>query len=237
MSSFNTDRTLAVLGAVIGLLGLIPIFRDANRQERILYCVALLLLSALFLVLYRAGRGPQYSTIKMRKTLEFQTPDAARATFTRDQKIRVNYGSMDEIWCRNIVADGRIENVRVDGDSPTTDDMQTLGCLLDVRKRFPVTLYRGREVTVCWTHDLINSFPDSREFIDHDVTPATIVLELIVTLPNGPRKFHDVALEERVAGEPSRSLGSPAIEQNGLHLRATIKRPHPGRTIRLSWGW
>jgi hypothetical protein len=144
---------------------------------------------------------------------------------------------MDEIWCRNIVADGKIENVRVDGESPLPEDRQTLGCLLDVRKRFGSTLYRGQGATVCWTHDLIDSFPDRREFIDHDVTPATYLLELVVALPQGARKFHSVALEERVAGEPSRSLGFPTIEQNGLCIRATIKRPHTGRTIRMSWEW
>lgn len=233
----NTDRSLALIGVVIGLLGLIPIYRDSKTQEQILYSVSLFLLLLLFAVLYRSGRGPQYSTTMMRKTLKFQTPEATRATFTRDQTIRVNYGSMDEIWCRNIVADGKIENVRVDDQIPGSEDKQTLGCLLDVRKRFGVTLYRGQTTTVCWTHDLIDSFPDQREFIDHDVTPATNFLELVVELPQGTRKFHEAALEERVAGEPSRSLGSPAIEQNGLHLRATIKKPHPGRTIRMSWSW
>ena len=233
----NTDRSLAVIGVVIGLLGLVPIFRDAETQGRVLYSVSLSLLLLVFVVLYKSGRGPQYSTTMMRKSLKFQTSEATRATFTRDQTIRVNYGSMDEIWCRNIVADGKIENVQVDGETPPAEDRQTLGCLLDVRKRFGSTLYRGQVTTVCWTHDLVDSFPNRREFIDHDVTPATDLLELVVELPQGLRKFHDAALEERVAGEPARSLGSPTIEQNGLRLRATIKKPHPGRTIRMSWGW
>jgi len=219
----NTDRSLAVIGVVIGLLGLVPIFRDAETQGRVLYSVSLSLLLLVFVVLYKSGRGPQYSTTMMRKSLKFQTSEATRATFTRDQTIRVNYGSM--------------ENVQVDGETPPAEDRQTLGCLLDVRKRFGATLYRGQVTTVCWTHDLVDSFPNRREFIDHDVTPATDLLELVVELPQGLRKFHDAALEERVAGEPARSLGSPTIEQNGLRLRATIKKPHPGRTIRMSWGW
>jgi hypothetical protein len=236
-TGMSADRSLAVTGVVIGLLGLIPIFRDASSQERILYTVALLLLGGLFIAIYRSGKGPQYSTKSMRKTLRFLTADGTRATFTRDQAIRVNYGSMDEIWCRNIVADGTIENVRVDGQVPAEEDQQTLGCLLDVRKRFGSTLYRAQKTSVCWTHDLINSFPDQREFIDHDVTPATDQLELIVELPEGPRKFRDAVLEERVAGEPSRSLGAPAIEQNGLLLHAIIRKPRAGRTIRMSWSW
>ena len=173
----------------------------------------------------------------MKKVLRFSTEDGMRATLTRDQTIRINYGSMDEIWCRNIVADGRIEIVQVDGQLPQLEDQQRLGCLLDVRKKFGGTLYRGQQATVCWSHDLINSFPNRKEFMDHDVTPATNHLELVVELPKGRRRFESVSLEERVAGEPSRGLDAPKIEQNGTILRAKIKSPHPGRTIRLSWEW
>lgn len=237
MASWNTDRSLHVVCIVIGLLGLIPIFHDSNNQLRVLYVIALALLLVVFYVLYRSGRGPQYSTTMMRKHLRFLSDDGAKATFTREQTIRINYGSMNEIWCRNIVADGVIENVQVDGLVPSAEDQQRLGCLLDVRKVFTSTLYKGQAATVCWSHDLINSFPDRREFIDHDVTPATRLVELVVELPKGQRKFENPTLEERVAGEPSRGLVPPSIEQNGKILRAKIKSPHSGRTIRLSWEW
>lgn len=237
MGSWNTDRSLAVVGTVIGLLGLVPILLDANIQLRTLYVIALVLLLVVFYILYRSGRGPQYSTTMMRKHLRFLCENGAKATFIREQTIRINYGSMNEIWCRNIVADGVIENVRVDGLAPSAEDQQRLGCLLDVKKVFTSTLYKGQTATVCWSHDLIDSFPDRREFIDHDVTPATRFLELVVELPGGERKFENPTLEERVAGEPSRGLQPPSLEQNGTILRAKIKSPHPGRTIRLSWEW
>jgi hypothetical protein len=237
MGSWNTDRALAVVGIVIGLLGLIPIFRESSNQLRVSYVAALALLFAVFYVLYKSGRGPQYSTTSMKKHLRFVTNDGTRATFTREQTIMINFGCMDEIWCRNIVADGSIQNVQVDGQTPLQEDQQHLGCLLDVRKRFGGTLYKGQTATVCWSHDLVDSFPDRREFIDHDVTPATKLLDLTVELPAGQRKFSKVKLEERVAGEPSRNLEAPAVEQNGTIIRAKIKSPHPGRTIRLSWEW
>lgn len=213
MSSLNTDRLLGIVGVVIGLLGLIPIFRDANAQEGILYCIALFLLLSLFIVLFRSGKGPQYSTTAMRKTLEFKSPDGAKATLTRDQSIRVNYGSMDEIWCRNIVADGKIENVRVDGESPLPEDRQALGCLLDVRKRFGTTLYRGQETTVCWTHDLVDSFPGRREFVDHDVTPATHLLELVVALPHGARNSTASHSKNEWQVSPRAAWGLPQLNR------------------------
>ncbi len=202
MGFWNTDRSLACVGILIGLLGLIPIFRDSNAQVRVSYIAALVLLLVVFFVVYNSGRGPQYSTTSMRKHLRFLSEDGALATFTREQAIRINYGSMDEIWCRNIVADGKIQNVRVDGQPPLPEDQQRLGCLLDVRKKFGGSLYKGQTAKICWSHDLLDSFPNRREFIDHDVTPSTKCLELIVELPRGQRKFENAKLEERVAGEP-----------------------------------
>ena len=238
VGSWNTDRALAVIGVVIGLLGLIPIFRDASTQERILYAIVLTLLLAAFAILYRSGRGPQYSTTIVRKTVKFSQEDGSKAYFAREQTIRINYGSMAEIWCRNIVADGSIQNVLVDNQAPLPDDQRKLGCLLDVRKRFSSTLYKGQETTICWSYDLIDSFLGRTEFIEHEVTPATHLVELVVELPAGAaRMFRNPKLEERVAGEPSRSLLDPQIAQNGHVIHTKIKAPHPGRTIRLSRDW
>lgn len=181
----NTDRLLAWVGVAIGILGLIPIFRDASNQVRLAYATGLVALLITFMVLYRAGKGPQYSTMSMKKTLTFTGGDRRYATLVREQRIKINYGSMNEIWCRNIVADGQIENFRIDGIPPDADDQARLGCLLDVRKRFLRTLYRGDEETVAWSYDLVDSFPENQEFMDHDVTPGTRLLELVVELPAG----------------------------------------------------
>lgn len=160
----------------------------------------------------------------------------ATPLLVREQRIKINYGSMNEIWCRNIVADGQIENFRIDGIPPDADDQARLGCLLDVRKRFLRTLYRGDEETVAWSYDLVDSFPENQEFMDHDVTPGTRLLELVVELPAGDPCL-GTRLEEKVAGEPSRQLQNPKIERNATVIRAIVKRPHHGRTIRLSWQW
>jgi hypothetical protein len=232
----SADRILAWLGLTIGLLGLIPIFRDSSAQLRLAYCFALLLLLILFAVLYRSGRGPQYSTLSMRKTLVLKASDGSHAELLREQKIRVNFSSMSEIWCRNIVADGSIANLRIDGVALQDVDQEWLGCLLDIRKRFLRTLYRGDEESVLWSYDLINSFPKQKEFIDHDVTPGTQLLELVVELPE-QRPCREARLEEKVAGEPSKQLKDPEILRSGTLVRATIRAPKEGRTIRLSWQW
>jgi hypothetical protein len=95
-------------------------------------------------------------------------------------------------------------------------------------------MYRGQTTTVRWSHD---SFPHARGFFDHDVTPSTRIVELVVGLPNGSRRFANATLEERVAGEPGRILDAPSAERNGTILRAKIRSPLSGRTIRFGWDW
>jgi hypothetical protein len=172
----------------------------------------------------------------MKKTLTFADSSGISANLIREQKIRVNYGSMSEIWCRNIVADGAIQNLLVDGLPPEHEDQEKLGCLLAVRKKFLRTLYRGDCESVTWSYNLLHSFPNKQEFIDHDVTPGTQLLELIVHLPEN-RPCRGVKLEEKVAGEPSRQLQDPDVTRSGIMLYAKVKSPKEGRTIRLSWQW
>jgi hypothetical protein len=230
----NTDRVLAWVGVAIGILGLIPIFRDASLQLAIAYTIVLALLLILFAFLYRSGRGPQYATLSMKKTLRIVETDGSLARMSREQRIRVNYGQLSEIWCRNIVADGSIQNLLIDKSPP--DDEKRMGCLLSICKRFSTPLFRGQEATILWTHELLNAFPAINERMEHDVTPETLYLELIVELPNS-RPCRAATLHESVSGEPARLLPDPTIELHGTVLKAVVKRPREGRTICLSWEW
>lgn len=230
----STDRILAWVGVAIGMLGLIPIFRDSPLQLRVAYTAILVLLLVLFAVLYRSGRGPQYSTLSMKKTLELVEPDGSLARMRREQRIRVNYGQLSEIWCRNIVADGNIQRVHIDGEQP--DEEKKMGCLLSVCKRFDTPIFKGQEASIVWTYELVNSFLAKAEVLDHDVKQATRFLELTVIFPNN-RPCRGAGLHELIAGDPERLLQSPTIESNGTLVKATIRRPEKGRTIRLTWDW
>lgn len=163
----STDRMLAWVGVATGILGLIPIFLNSSLQLRVVYAVTLVLLLALFFTLYRSGRGPQYATLSMKKTLEIVEADGSLARMRREQHIRVNYGQLSEIWCRNIVADGSIQNLQIDNEPP--DDEKSMGCLLSICKRFSTPLFRGQEAIFVWTYDLLDSFPARTEAMDHDV--------------------------------------------------------------------
>ena len=170
----------------------------------------------------------------MKKTLEIVTDDGSLAHLHREQRIRVRYGHLGEIWCRNIVADGSITNLRIDGAPP--DGFETTGCLLSVCKKFGEPIFRGQEVTVVWTYDLVDSFSADHEALEHDVTPGMHHLELEVRLPER-RLGRNAALHELFAGEPAKQLNAPVLEQNGKVLRAKRKGLTEGSTIRLSWDW
>jgi hypothetical protein len=230
----STDRILAWVGLAIGILGLIPIFRDSSLQLTIAYVVVLTLLVILFAFLYRSGRGPQYATLSMRKTLEIVEADGSLARMRREQRIRVNYGQLSEIWCRNIVADGSIQNLLIDNNPP--DDEKRMGCLLSICKRFETPLFRGQEKTIVWTYELRNSFLARTEVLDHDVKQATRYLELTVVLP-ASRPCCGASMHELIAGDPEKLLPNPTIDMHGTILKAILKRPEKGRTIRLTWEW
>jgi hypothetical protein len=230
----STDRVLAWVGVAIGILGLIPIFRDSSLQLKLTYAVCLILLLAFFAFLYRNGRGPQYTILSMKETLEILEINGSHAKMRREEQIRVNYGQLSEIWCRNIVADGSIGNHLIDGEPP--DLTESAGGLVSICKRFTTPLFRGQEANILWTYELSDSFPARTEVFDHDVKQATRYLEMIVIL-HKDRPCRGATLHALIAGDHDRQLRSPSIEMNGTVVKATIKRPEKGRTIRLTWEW
>jgi hypothetical protein len=230
-----SDRQLAWFGIVLGaFLGLIPIFRDSNDQLRVACAAAVIALFIATLILARQGTGPQYTTLSMKKTLEIVAEDGSFARLHREQRIRVRYGHLSEIWCRNLVADGSITNLLIDGVNP--DDFERTGCLLSICKKFGEPLFRGQEVTVLWTYDLLDSFPATHEALEHDITPGMQHLELEVRLPDG-RRGRNAASHKLFAGEPAKQLAEPVVEGNGRTIRVSQKGLAEGSTIRLSWDW
>jgi hypothetical protein len=214
----------------------VPIFRDANTQLMIAYC--LLFLSLLGFFLYAAYRtsGPQFSTVSLKKVLTIQDKDGVLANLTREQRIRVNYGSIQEIWCRGIYSDGSIDNFKVDGEAVPAYDQSWSGPVVDLRKRFSEAIFNNHETTVAWAYDLHNSFPAKHEALDHDVTPGTEELELTVRLP-AERLCVRTSLHALVGGEPVEQMDDPEISQDRKTLHAHVKSPKNGHTLRLSWDW
>lgn len=233
----STDRRIAWFGIGLSLLGLIPIFRDASLQLIVAYCLLFGALLAFFLYAAFRTSGPQYATLFLEKKLTIHEKDGSKASLERKQKIRVRYGSIQEVWCRSIYADGAVDNFQVDGVDVPAHDQLWSGPIVDLRKRFPEAIFSNHEAPeVVWTYDLHNSFPDKHEALDHEVTPGTQEVQLKVILP-ADRICKNAAMHELIAGDAVGQLDDPVISVDRRTITSTVKAPKNGHTLRLNWDW
>ena len=232
----STDRKIAWFGVALSALGLIPILRDASVQLMAAYCLLFFSLFGFFLYAAYRTSGPQFSTVSLKKVLTVQDREGHLAHLTREQRIRVNYGSIAEMWCRGIYSDGSIDNFTVDGDAVPAHDQSWSGKVVDLRKRFSEAIFDGHETAVAWAYDLHNSFPAKHEALDHEVTPGTREVELTVHLP-ADRLCIKASLHVLVGGEPVSQMDDPEIAADRKTLHARVKSPKNGHTLRLSWDW
>jgi hypothetical protein len=232
----STDRKIAWFGVLLSALGLIPIFRDANSQVIVAYCAAFASLVVLFLYAVFRTSGPQFTTVSLKKVLKIEDKQGQVAHLDREQNIRVHYGCIAEVWCREIYADGSIDNFEVDDEPIQAFDQNWNGPVVDLRKRFSEAVFSGHTATVSWRYRLQNSFPAKHEALDHEVTPGTGVVELIVLLP-ADRTCIRSSVHLLVGGEPIGQLDDPEISSDRRRIRTLIKRPTSGQKLRLSWDW
>ena len=232
----STDRKIAWFGIGLSVLGLIPIFRDANVQIIVAYCLLFFALVGFFLYAAYRTSGPQYTTLSLKKELEIEDREGHLSHLKRIQRIRVNYGSVEEIWCRGIYADGKIDNFSVDGAAPPTHDRIESGHTVSLRKRFPEAIFSGHEATVEWSYDLHDSFPNSHEALESDIRHGTRKVELTVLLPTD-RLCIKASMHLLAGGDPVSQLDDPEISEDRRSLRSIVWSPKSGHTLRLSWDW
>ncbi len=230
----NTDRMLAWAGLVIGLLGLIPIFRDTSVQIRVAYLIALALLLVVFALPVFTARGLNYKTLLARKVVTIQDTGGTQAEISSEQTIRVRYGSLNGIWWNGLTADGTFSDPKANGQPPT--QTKRLGTTLSYYFEFKPPLSRGETKTVVWSIKARDSFTNTNEAILHDTTPWTKKLEMEVYLPEG-RPAKNPKLHVEVAGIYTDTLEDPENIGNGRRLVAVVNRPKKGHTYSLDWEW
>lgn len=236
----STDRKIAWMGIILSVLGLLPIFRDANSQLMVAYCLLFLALLGFFLYAVYRTSGPQYTTVSLKKTLTIQNKAGDLANLTREHTIHVNYGSVEEIWCRGIYGNGTpdstVDNFKVDGNPVPAQDQFSSGNEVDLRMRFAEPIFSRHETAVTWAYDLHNSFPAKHEALEHIVTPGTREVELTVHLP-ADRVCIKASLHVVVGGETVSQMEDPKISEDRKTLHSLVKSPKSGHTLRLSWDW
>jgi len=230
----STDKMLAWAGLVIGLLGLIPIVRDASVQVRAAYLIALALLIVTFTAIAFTGRGPNYQTLLARKVLTIMDTGGKLAEIRSEQTIRVRYGSLDGIWWNGLTADGTFTDPLANGQPPVQS--KRFGTTLSYYFEFPPPLSRGETKKVVWSIKAHNSFTDNNEAFLHDTKPWTKKLEMEVNFPEG-RPSRNPKLHVEVAGSYIDTLEDPTNNGNGRQLVAKVNRPKMGHVYSLDWEW
>src|SRR5581483_2539841 len=100
--------------AVIGVTVLLLVFMPDHTVVGVLIICILVGLTWLFWWLNR----PMFTFISVEKVLTIQDVDGKVAKLLRYQTARANHKGITEFWCRNISADGSIDNILIDDQAP-----------------------------------------------------------------------------------------------------------------------
>lgn len=230
----STDRKLAWLGLLVGLIGLIPVLHEASFKLSTLLVLLLVAVGSYLVYSEWQVTRSAMTTLELEKKVVIHDAGGTNSTLTRRQKIRANYAFLGEIWFRNMVTDGSFGPVTIDGVPPAM--ITRMGCLLSYSKRFTPPLSRGTVCEVRLTCDVADSFPSTEEGLLHEVAQDTRLLYLKVELPSA-RVCKTAALYLEAAGEPARELEKPEISFDRRLITSTIKMPITGYTYHLHWTW
>ncbi len=226
------DLWIALAGLIIGIPGFILLFKSPTATAAV---ITVLLLLSVFLALgyvYWSQRLPHFTIESVEKELAFLHQDCKHATLSRKQTAIANHPGITEFWCRNIAADGSIQNIQIDGARPN-DERHVLG-EIEVCKRFRSPLKRGQSFTTVLTYDLVDCFPQEREQLIHVVEGRTKKLRLEIRFPAG-RNVRNPRAIIKFGGEERSQLDSLVVSQSVLLLE--VKRPKFGADYVVEWNW
>ncbi|MBT9332477.1 hypothetical protein [Paracidobacterium acidisoli] len=229
----STDRKLAWAALILGVAGLIPLIHESARTATAVALVILIAVIALGFIEWKMNRTVLTTTCLAKKVI-LKDSSGRAAVLRRTQTVRVNFGSVDQLWFRNMVADGQLGPVRIDGCAPS--QITSMGCLQSYAIHLKPALNRGDERTITLECEVYDSFLDDHEGLLHEVALDTRKVELEVELPEN-RPCRNASLMLEAGGEPARTLEKPLIYNGGRCIRSVIKNPKTGFTYHLHWDW
>jgi hypothetical protein len=192
-------------------------------------------LAALLLLRRWLLERPTFSHLSVEKMLVFLDPKGNTARLTTRMTTRANHSGLSQMWFRNINADGRIENILLDGIKP--EIIRKKAGSLEIAKQFGHTLRRGEVFRTELSYDLHDSFPSKREGITHVTGLNTMTLVIRVRFhqdrsPEGFRAFVGYgSSKEQPLAMPSE------LDQKNHEVSLKIKRPQVGAYYTIEWDW
>ena len=230
----TVDRVLAIVGIIIGVPAFLALFiQSAHKREAILSLIIIALVVGFRMLLTYKRRRPQFSIRSVKKHFVIHDAAGATASFEGTRKMRANFKGATEFWYRNIVQDGSIANIKIDGKNP--DVTETVCGTTHICKRFARPLEEGEEFETSFSYDLANSFTNpKREGVIHNNGFRTDEVELTVDLP---RPCTRAEFRRTFVGDEGELLPSPTLSNGNLRITAKVKKPLIGASYHVEWDW
>jgi hypothetical protein len=230
----TVDRVLAIVGIVVGVPAFLALFVESvHRREAILALIIIALVIGFRMFVTYQSNKPQFEVLEVRKRFTIHDSAGTSAHFEGSRKMKANFKGVSEFWHRNIIQDGTISNIQIDGNAP--DVTETVCGTTHLCKRFSWPLERGQVITTILSYDLTGSFCNPKhEGVIHNNPFKTDSVEMIVELP---RPCIKAEFRRTYIGEEGELLPPPTLANGNKLISAQVKKPQVGASYHLEWDW
>lgn len=224
----RSDRLTLYINALLAAFGIIfALFSGFFLISFIFTGCALLLIYDL----YRQNKTA-FTITHLDKILTIQDSSGNKATETQKYSVTANKTGLSEIWFKNIISDGIISYIYINGASPAERKQEDGKTHVAMKFNAPVKAGSTFETTVTLGHQ--HAFTKTQETLVHTIDNETKLLRMVIELPTG-RQSGYASLSRLYKGEETQAP-PPIITEHGK-IVADIKNPPVGAEYCLRWDW
>ena len=224
----RSDRLTLYINAMLAAFGIIfALFSGFFLISFIFTGCALLLMYDI----YRQNKTA-FTITHLDKILTIQDSNGNKATETQKYSVTANETGRSEIWFNNIISDGIISYIHINGASPAERKQEDGKTHVAMKFDAPVKASDTFETTITLGHQ--NAFTKTQETLVHTIDNETKLLRMVVELPAG-RRAGFASLSRRYKDE-EKQAPPPIITEHGK-IVADIKNPPLGAEYCLHWDW
>jgi hypothetical protein len=233
MKIMTWDRAIGIAAVLAGIPAILDLFKGERTREGLLFGALSLLILGVLIYRRWEEKQPLFSYIEIQKELMFLDAAGNVATMETNATTKANHTGIQQLWFRNINADGDVKNFTV--DSIATSGQRKAGSW-EVCKQFDRPLHRGDIVSVTLKYELHQAFPGPTEGLTH--VTATKTNKLVVRI-----RFHDSKIGHNPiafigkGSDVEEPLDSPKALDNGKTVEMVIDKPKVGTYYTIEWRW
>ena len=227
------DRVIGIAATLASIPAILDLFHGERTREGLLFGALSLLIFGVLIYRRWEEKQPLFSYIEIHKELMFLDAAGNVATMETRATTKANHTGIQQLWFRNINADGDVKNFTIDSTPATS---QRKAGSWEVCKQFDRPLRRGDIVSVTLRYELHQAFSGPTEGMTH--VTATKTNKLVVRI-----KFHQnkVGRNPRAfvgkGSEVEEALDLPQALDNGQTFEVVIDKPKLGAYYTIEWTW